>query len=87
MDFVDKSSRGWVSTYKKAGQDAEGRGSGLDWGKFYYVAISVENLKNNTKPYWVFIAVPRVDTGPESSKMAIKTIQRSFGRVSFDKRW
>jgi len=30
MDFVDKSSRGWVSTYKKAGQDAEGRGSGLD---------------------------------------------------------
>lgn len=87
MDFVDKTSRGWVSTYKKVGQDAERRGSGLDWGKFYYVAISVEILKNNTKPYWAFIAVPRVDTGPESREMAIKTIQRSFGTVSFDKRW
>jgi len=51
MGFVDKSSRGWVSTDKKVGQDAEEKGSGLDWGKFYYFAISVENLKNNTKSY------------------------------------
>jgi hypothetical protein len=87
MGFVDKSSRAWVSTDKKVGQDAEGKGSGLEWGKFYYVAISVENLKNNTKSYWVFIAVSRVDTGPESSKIIIKIIQRSFGTVGFDKRW
>jgi hypothetical protein len=53
MGFVDKSSRGWMSTDKKDWQDAEEKGSGLDWGTFYYVAISVENLKNNTKPYWV----------------------------------
>jgi hypothetical protein len=51
MSFVDKSSRGWVSTDKKVGQDAEEKGSGLDWGKFYYFAISVENQKNNTKSY------------------------------------
>ena len=49
MGFVDKSSRGWVSTDKKVGQDAKGKCCGLDWGKFYYVAISVENLKNNIK--------------------------------------
>jgi len=30
MDFVDKSSRGLMSTDKKDGQDAEGKGSGLD---------------------------------------------------------
>ena len=28
--FVDKSSRGWMSTNKKVGQDAEGKGSILD---------------------------------------------------------
>lgn len=53
VDFVDKSSRRWVSADKKVGQDAEGKGSGLEWGTVYYVANSVESLKNNTKSYWV----------------------------------
>jgi hypothetical protein len=30
VDFVDKSSRRWVSADKKVGQDAEGKGSGLE---------------------------------------------------------
>jgi hypothetical protein len=68
MGFGDKSSRGWVPTDKKVGQDAEEKCSGLDWGKFYYFAISTENLKNNTKSYWFFIAGPRVDIGADSSK-------------------